>query len=224
MVVSENMPETPGLHLEQALWQQGLKFIGGMDEAGRGAWAGPVMAALTVLPADPQIRLTLAGVRDSKRMTALQRSRAALAIKAVALAWSVGEASAAEIDELGILPATRLAFSRAIQNANILPDYLLLDYIHWPGLQNPHRVMPKGESQSLSIAAASVLAKTTRDQAMVALDGQYPGYGLARHKGYGTRIHAEALQRLGVSGIHRLRFSIPGKENCLHMGGLVSVQ
>jgi ribonuclease HII len=205
------MPENPGLLIEQTLWQQGLKFIGGMDEAGRGAWAGPVMAALVVLPADPRIGLTLAGVRDSKRMTALQRARAALAIKAAALAWSVGQASSAEIDELGILPATRLAFSRAIQNANLLPDYLLLDYIHWPGLQNPHRVMPKGESLSLSIAAASVLAKTTRDEAMVTLEGQYPGYGLARHKGYGTRIHAEALNRLGVSSIHRRSFSIPGR-------------
>lgn len=205
------MPENPGLGIEQSLWQQGLKFIGGMDEAGRGAWAGPVMAALVVLPADPRIGLTLAGVRDSKRMTALQRARAALAIKSVALAWSVGETSAAEIDELGILPATRLAFSRAIQNASILPDFLLLDYIHWPGLQNPHRVMPKGESLSLSIAAASVLAKTTRDEAMKRLEGQYPGYGLARHKGYGTRIHAEALKRLGCSDIHRRSFSIPGK-------------
>ncbi|HAE59456.1 MAG TPA: ribonuclease HII [Anaerolineae bacterium] len=200
---SENMPETPGLHLEQALWAQGYKFIGGMDEAGRGAWAGPVLAGLVILPADPGIRLTLAGVRDSKKMTALQRSRAAPAIKSVALAWSVGTASSAEIDEIGILPATRLAFSRAIKNANILPEYLLMDYIHWPGLKNPHQMMPRGESQSLSIAAASVLAKTTRDQMMVMLDGQYPGYSLARHKGYGTAIHAEALRQLGTCDIHR---------------------
>jgi ribonuclease HII len=200
---SENMPETPGLHLEQALWAQGYNFIGGMDEAGRGAWAGPVMAALVVLPADPGIRLTLAGVRDSKKMTALKRFRAAPLIKSAALAWSVGMASSAEIDEIGILPATRLAFSRAIQNANILPEYLLMDYIHWPGLKNPHQMMPRGESQSLSIAAASVLAKTTRDQMMAGLDEQYPGYCLARHKGYGTAIHAEALRQLGTCDIHR---------------------
>ena len=206
------MPEIPGLHFEQTLWAQGYKFIGGMDEAGRGAWAGPVMAALVILPADSnKLSRTLAGVRDSKKMTALQRSHAAEAIKSVALAWSVGEASSAEIDELGILPATRLAFSRAIQGASILPEYLLLDYIHWPGLKNPHQVMPKGESQSLSIAAASVLAKTTRDQRMILLDGQFTGYGLARHKGYGTRIHAEALQRLGQVEIHRRSFSIPKK-------------
>ncbi len=206
-----NMPDTPGLQLEQALWAQGYKFVGGMDEAGRGAWAGPVMAALVILPTDPRIRLTLAGVRDSKTMSALQRSHAAQAIKAVALAWSVGAASAAEIDELGILPATRLAFSRAIQQAGLYPDYLLMDYIHWPGLSHPHQMMPRGESQSLSIAAASVLAKTTRDQQMITLDGQFPGYGLARHKGYGTRIHAEALERLGASDIHRRSFSIPQK-------------
>jgi len=205
------MPETPGLHLEQALWAQGYKFIGGMDEAGRGAWAGPVMAGLVILPADPEIGLTLAGVRDSKKMTALQRSRWALEIKSVALAWSVGTASSVEIDEIGILPATRLAFSRAIQNAAVLPEYLLMDYIHWPGLKNPHQMMPRGESQSLSIAAASVLAKTTRDQEMVRLDGQVPGYSLARHKGYGTAIHAEALRQLGLSDIHRKSYSIPKK-------------
>jgi ribonuclease HII len=207
----ENMIEQPGLHLEQNLWSQGYQFVGGMDEAGRGAWAGPVMAALVILPADSGIGLTLAGVRDSKTMSALQRERAALTIQSVALAWSLGEASAAEIDELGILPATRLAFSRAIQHVSILPDFLLLDYIHWPGLKNPHLILKKGESQSLSIAAASVLAKTTRDRRMVSLDERVPGYSLARHKGYGTRIHAEALERLGVSDIHRKRFSIPGK-------------
>jgi ribonuclease HII len=205
------MPEIPGLHLEQALWAQGYKFIGGMDEAGRGAWAGPVLAGLVILPADPAIGLTLAGVRDSKKMTALQRSRWAVEIKSVALAWSVGAASSVEIDEIGILPATRLAFSRAIQHAAILPEYLLMDYIHWPGLKNPHQMMPRGESQSLSIAAASVLAKTTRDQEMVRLDGQVPGYSLARHKGYGTAIHAQALRRLGVSDIHRKSYSIPQK-------------
>lgn len=205
------MPETPGLHLEQALWAQGCQFIGGMDEAGRGAWAGPVMAALVILPANLKIGLSLNGVRDSKKMTALQRARAAPIIKSVALAWAVGEASAAEIDEIGILPATRLAFSRAIQGASIFPEYLLMDYIHWPGLQNPHQMMARGESQSLSIAAASVLAKTTRDQRMIVLEDQVPGYGFARHKGYGTQIHAEALRRLGVSDVHRQSYSIPRK-------------
>ena len=208
---SVNMRETPGLNLEQALWEQGYQFIGGMDEAGRGAWAGPVMAALVILPNNPQLGLTLSGVRDSKQMTPRQRSRWALEVKAIALAWSVGEASPAEIDEIGILPATRLAFSRAIKGCELMPQYLLLDYIHWPGLKNPHQMMPKGESRSLSIAAASVLAKTTRDQRMIELDGQVPGYGLARHKGYGTAIHAEALQRLGTSNIHRRSFSIPQK-------------
>lgn len=182
-----------------------------MDEAGRGAWAGPVMAALVILPADSGIGLGLGGVRDSKTMSAPQRERAAEKIKSVALAWAVGQASAAEIDELGILPATRLAFTRAIQNSSLPPDFLLLDYIHWPGLKNPHQALKKGESHSLSIAAASVLAKTERDRRMVSLDERFPGYSLARHKGYGTRIHAEALQRLGVSDIHRRSFSIPGR-------------
>jgi ribonuclease HII len=202
------MPEMPGLRLEQALWAQGCQFIGGMDEAGRGAWAGPVMAALVILPADLGLASALAGVRDSKQMTALQRSRVALAIQSVALAWSVGEASSTEIDELGILPATRLAFRRAVQTCALLPQSLLMDYIPWPGLEHPHTMMPKGESQSLSIAAASVLAKTTRDQRMTRLDKQYPGWGLARHKGYGTAQHQEALRQNGFLPIHRKSFCI----------------
>jgi len=204
------MNNPPGLHLEQALWQKGLKLIGGMDEAGRGAWAGPVMASLVILPEDPELQLSLAGVRDSKQMTALSRFRLAPKIKAVALAWAVGAASAAEIDEIGILPATRLAMSRAIQSIPLTPDYLLIDYIHWPKLTLPHLILPKGEQHSLSIAAASVLAKTARDEALVNLAGQYPGYGLERHKGYGTAYHASALQTLGQCDLHRKSFSIPG--------------
>lgn len=203
--------QTPGLHLEQAGWLKGIHFMGGMDEAGRGAWAGPVMAALVILPNDPQITHTLAGVRDSKQMTPLSRSRWAVEIKSAAVAWSTGMASSAEIDEIGILPATRLAMSRAIQASALMPEHLLIDYIHWPGLKNPHTILPKGESHSLSIAAASVLAKTTRDDLMVLLDSQYPGYGLARHKGYGTAYHTAALKMFGTCDIHRKSFSIPSK-------------
>ncbi len=200
--------QQPGLHLEQQLWASGIKFIGGIDEAGRGAWAGPVVAAVVLLPNDPQIRLTLSGVRDSKQMTPRQRERWALEIQSVSQAWSVGMASAAEIDALGILPATRTAVLRAIQSLALMPEYLLMDYIHWPGLQNPHRMMPKGESESLSVAAASVLAKTTRDRWMVSLEAQYPGYGFARHKGYGTAFHQQAIRSQGLCEIHRKSYSI----------------
>jgi ribonuclease HII len=204
---------TPGLRLEQDLWAQGLRYVGGMDEAGRGALAGPVSAAIVVLPADPGIRSPLSLVRDSKLLTPPERERAAQAVRERALAWGVGYASASEIDEVGILPATRLAMTRAVQSLPLLPEYLLLDYIHWPGLTSPHLVIPKGEWHSLSIAAASVIAKTERDRLMVELDGQYPGYGLARHKGYGTESHREAIGRLGPSAEHRRSFclGLPGR-------------
>jgi ribonuclease HII len=202
------MIETPGLQLEQALWQKGVQFIGGIDEAGRGAWAGPVMAGAVILPNNPQLRLTLAGVRDSKQMTPRQRERWVLEIKSVALAWSVGTVSAAEIDEIGILPANRLAMKRAIDGLSLTPEYHLFDFIHWKDCPYPGQRLVKGETQSLSIAAASVLAKTTRDALMRELDGQFPGYEFGRHKGYGTVIHREAIARLGLSTIHRKTFKI----------------
>lgn len=200
------MRETPGLALETALWQKNISLIAGMDEAGRGAWAGPVLAALVILPEEEKIVRALAGVRDSKQMTALQRERAAPQIKSVARAWSLGQASAAEIDSLGILPATRLAFARAADSCPLRPDYFLLDYLPWPDCPLPGARLVRGESQSLSIAAASVLAKTARDALMIEMETQFPGYGFARHKGYGTAQHRQALQALGELPIHRHSF------------------
>lgn len=195
-----------GLSLEQELWQRGVKLVGGVDEAGRGALAGPVMAGVVILPNLPRLEDTLSGVRDSKQMTPRQRGVWALRIKEIALAWAVGAASAQEIDALGILPATRLAVTRAIQSLTLMPDFLLMDYLPWPGLLNPHRMMPKGEQHSLSIACASVLAKTSRDSEMERLEEQYPGYGLSKHKGYGTALHRAAILRKGHSPIHRRTF------------------
>ncbi len=200
------MREIPGLRLESELWAGGIKLIGGVDEAGRGALAGPVMAGVVILPNEPHLTLTLSGVRDSKQMTPRQRGIWSFIIKETALAWAVGAASADEIDLIGILPATRLAVTRAIQSLALRPEFLLMDYLPWPGLKDPHRMMPKGESQSLSIACASVLAKTERDAEMIRLDDQYPGYGLARHKGYGTEFHCAALRNYGFSPIHRRTF------------------
>ena len=204
------MTKTSPLRFEKELWALGYKYIGGIDEAGRGAWAGPVAAAVVILPTDAGILRSFAGVRDSKRMTPLQRERAAPIIKAESLAWGIGFSSSLEIDEMGILPATRQAIIRALEMLPLSPEYLLLDYIHWPGLANPHRALPKGESQSLSIAAASVLAKTARDSVMHELEIQHPGYGFACHKGYGTRQHRVALSRLGLCPIHRASFKIHG--------------
>jgi ribonuclease HII len=204
------MTKTPGLHLEQALWHSGFKFIAGIDEAGRGAWAGPVVAGAVILPNDPRLGLTLDGVRDSKQMTPRQREHWVLEIKSAALAWSVGLASAAEIDEIGILPANRLAMSRAIDGLSLTPEYHLFDFIHWKDCPYVGEKLVKGETQSLSIAAASVLAKTTRDALMRELEAQFPGYEFARHKGYGTAIHRAAIARLGLASIHRQSFKIAG--------------
>lgn len=196
----------PDLQFEQALWQGGSPQVGGIDEAGRGALAGPVSAAVVILPHDPQIAGLLSGVRDSKQMTPRQRTYWAETIRCQALAWGVGFASAQEIDTLGIVPATRLAAWRAIQSLAQLPQHLLLDYLFLPECDLPQTALVKGDCRSLSIAAASVLAKTARDQQMIELDPQYPSYGLAAHKGYGTPFHLAALQRQGPSPIHRLTF------------------
>ena len=200
--------ETPGLHLEQSLWQQGLSLIAGIDEAGRGAWAGPVMAAAVVLPEDPGIAATLRGVRDSKQMTPRQRERWAAEIKSVARAWAVGSASCVEIDEIGILPATRLAMTRAIEGLGVRPAHFLFDFIHWKDCPYPGEKLVRGESQSLSIAAASVLAKTSRDALMRELDAEYSAYGFARHKGYGTAFHQAAIREYGLCAVHRKTFRI----------------
>ena len=208
----------PGLRLERELWQQGIRYVGGIDEAGRGALAGPVSAAVVILPPNSVDSSLLVSVRDSKELTPAERERAAEAIRQCALAWAFGLASAAEIDAQGILPATRLAMTRAVGSLPLLPQFFLLDYIYWPHLTDPHLVIPKGEWHSLSIAAASVIAKTERDRLMKALDADFPGYGFARHKGYGTAVHRHAIQRLGLSSEHRRSFC----GNALPESGLLS--
>jgi len=201
------IPPAPDFKWERALWAQGFRYIAGIDEAGRGALAGPVCAAAVILPPTERNRLPLSGVRDSKQMTFSQREAAAARIRAVALAWGVGFASPVEIDALGIVPATRLAAQRALAALTPAPEALLLDYLLLPDVNLPQTSLIKGDSRSLSIAAASVLAKTTRDARMVELDGQHPGYGFTHHKGYGTAAHREALARLGPSPVHRLTFA-----------------
>lgn len=201
------LPISPDLQEEQAVWQMGLVRIGGIDEAGRGAWAGPVAAAVVVLPRRADLLQTLPGVRDSKEMTAHLREKWAAIIKSVAAGWAVGLASEGEIDRIGILPATRLAACRALEQLPEPPEFLLTDYLPLPEVKVPQKALVKGDARVLSIACASILAKTTRDALMVELDGCYPGYGFARHKGYGTRAHEEALQRLGPVAIHRRSFA-----------------
>lgn len=196
----------PDLTFEFALWQSGVSLVAGLDEAGRGAWAGPVAAAAVILSPASDLVTRLKGVRDSKQMSPAQRTRWAEVIRAVALAWGVGFASSLEIDALGILPATRLAMQRALAQLDLVPEHLLLDAVRLPGVGLPQTALIKGDSRVLSIAAASVLAKTERDRLMVKLEDEFPGYSFARHKGYGTAIHRMALESLGPCGQHRASF------------------
>ncbi len=197
----------PTLAVEFGLWQQGLSRIAGLDEAGRGAWAGPVAAGAVILSPAADLVERLKGVRDSKQMTACQRTFWAERIRAVAMAWGVGFASCTEIDEMGIVPATRLAMQRALQQLEIPPEHLLIDALRLPAVDLPQQAVIKGDTHILSIAAASVLAKTERDARMARLDGEYPGYAFARHKGYGTAAHRAALESLGPCAEHRRSFS-----------------
>ncbi len=201
------IPLTPGLQFEAELWRLGVLRVAGLDEAGRGAWAGPVSAGAVILPADERVLARLEGVRDSKQMTPKARAEWARMIPEVALAWGVGLASQQEIDSLGIVPATRLAMLRALEACAARPQHLLIDALRLPGLDTPQTALIKGDARCMSIAAASVLAKTARDGLMVELDGEYPGYGFARHKGYGTSQHQEALRQLGACVLHRQSFA-----------------
>lgn len=202
------MKRYPDLHLEMAFRDRGLAFVAGIDEAGRGAWAGPVAAGAVILPLDRHDLLqALEGVRDSKTCTPRQRAQFAERIQQTATAFGVAFASADEIDAMGIAPATRLAMRRAIESLSPPPQALLIDYVRLRELQLPQQRLPRGEDHSLSIAAASILAKVARDTLLVELDVQYPGYGFARHKGYGTLVHQGALKELGVSAVHRRSFA-----------------
>jgi len=201
------IPDAPNLEFEESLWNAGIKRIVGIDEAGRGALAGPVAAAAVILPAEKNIELELQGVRDSKEMNASQRESWAQTIRELVLEFGVGLASSDEIDNLGIVPATRLAAQRAVQSISLSPDYLLLDYLFLPDLPIPQPSLIKGDARSLSIAAASVLAKTSRDARMLELDRQYTGYGFADNKGYGTKVHRNSISVLGPSPVHRMSFA-----------------
>ena len=202
------MVQEPSLREEMALYAEGYRYIAGLDEAGRGSWAGPVMAGAVVLPiVRPDLSQRLQGVRDSKQLTPRQRERLYGIIESAALAVGVGIVPPHKIDELGIVPATRQAMGLAIAQLNPPPDFLLIDFLNLPELSIPQKSITRGDALSLSIAAASIVAKVTRDRLMVKMDARYPGYGFARHKGYGTRQHRESLFCLGPSPIHRLSFA-----------------
>ena len=202
------LPSAPDFSFESALWAQGVNVVAGIDEAGRGALAGPVAAAAIIFPPEPGLCLALTGVRDSKVMSPAQRGEWASRLPGLALAYAVGYASNLEIDALGILPATCLAVERALAGLAQTPQHLLIDYLVLPGCPTPQTPLVKGDARSLSIAAASILAKVARDDCLRQLDTAFPGYGFARHKGYGTAAHRKALSDLGPSPVHRRSFRL----------------
>jgi ribonuclease HII len=191
---------------ERALFRQGHVLVAGVDEAGRGTWAGPVVAAAVILPRNAMRLAVLRGVRDSKLLTATQRRALFDVIHRTALAVGVGASSHAEIDECGIVPATCAAMKCAINALTPAPDALVIDAVRLAGVSLPQRVLFHADTLCLSVAAASIIAKVTRDRMMVELDAQHPGYGFAQHKGYGTRQHQQALMQLGPCAIHRRTF------------------
>jgi ribonuclease HII len=195
----------PSFIEEARLAAQGYRLVAGVDEAGRGALAGPVVAAAVILPHDLDAA-ELDGVRDSKLLTPAKRERFYYHIKEVAVAVGIGEVPHSLVDRDGIIRATRLAMKLAIEQLSPSPQWLLIDYMRLPDIELPQRGIVHGDNLCFSIACASIIAKVTRDRKMVELDGQYPGYGMARHKGYGTRQHVACLAQLGACEIHRQSF------------------
>jgi ribonuclease HII len=204
-------PKTsPTLEEEMALFGQGLSFVAGLDEAGRGCLAGPVVAAAVMLPLSNDVEDILArfnGVNDSKQLTMQARERLYEQIMQHALAVSVGSGSVEMIDERNILQATKYAMRSALDQLSPTPQALLLDAIQLSGLKIPQYSLIKGDARCLSIAAASIIAKVTRDRLMLDLHKQYPEYGFDQHKGYGTAAHLTALQCHGATPHHRYSFA-----------------
>lgn len=200
-------PQKPHLQKEIALLKQGYRFIAGLDEAGRGAWAGPVVAAVVILPVgQTELVDTLNGLNDSKKLSPKKRDKFFGIVQQTALAIAAGMGSPELVDDINVLQATRHAMREALNQLTIAPDYLLLDHLKLPTVDLPQDSFPKADSISLTVSAASVIAKVTRDRLMIELSQQYPGYGFERHKGYGTRIHREALEKLGPCPVHRMSY------------------
>lgn len=193
----------PDYEFEKAAVNSGFSCICGVDEAGRGPLAGPVCAAAVILPEDAVIE----GLDDSKKLTEKKRERLYDIIKETAVAYSVAYGTLEEIETVNILEATYLAMNRAIEGLSVKPDFALIDGNRVPrGIKIPCETIVKGDSKSMSVAAASVLAKVTRDRLMLEYDKKYPEYNFKKHKGYGTKEHTELIKQYGPCEIHRLSF------------------
>jgi ribonuclease HII len=202
-----NSKQAPTLEEEMALLSQGYSLIAGLDEAGRGCLAGPVVAAAVILPLSDNCLMRFAGVRDSKQLTPQARECLYEVILQHSHAVGVGIGSVELIDARNILQATKYAMRSALEQLAIPPQALLLDAINLPGIILPQRSIIKGDTLCLSIAAASIIAKVTRDRIMIQLHEQYPAYGFAQHKGYGTEAHLAALRQYGATPHHRRSFA-----------------
>ena len=192
----------PDYSIEQELHGEGFTYVCGVDEAGRGPLCGPVFAAACILPDG----LYIEGLNDSKKLTEKKREKLFDIIKKEAVAYSIASADVEEINEMNILEADLLAMRRAIDGLGVKADFAIIDGNIARDFQIPARAVVKGDSKSMSIAAASVLAKVARDRLCLELDREYPQYGIAKHKGYGTKEHKEALEKYGPSPIHRKKF------------------
>lgn len=193
----------PDYEFEKAAVNSGFSCVCGVDEAGRGPLAGPVCAAAVILPAGAAIE----GLDDSKKLTEKKRERLYDIIKQTAVAYSVAYGTLEEIETVNILEATYLAMNRAIEGLTVKPDFALIDGNRVPrGIKIPCETIVKGDSRSMSVAAASVLAKVTRDRLMLEYDKKYPEYNFKKHKGYGTKEHTELIKQYGPCEIHRLSF------------------
>ncbi len=197
---------SPSWNWDRALLSRGHRLLAGVDEVGRGPLAGPVMAGAVILPIGLNAPW-IAAVNDSKLLSPRVRRALSDRIWEEALAVGIGFASTDEIDRVGIVPATRLAMGRAIRRLKVSPDCLLIDALGLPEVDLPQESLVRGDSISISIAAASIVAKVARDRLMVKMDSRYPGFGFRRNKGYGTPEHLKALGRLGPCHIHRLTFA-----------------
>jgi len=194
----------PTLSLERKLWRQGYKTVAGLDEAGKGSWAGPIVAAAVVLPKNIKTRQLI--LADSKRVSPKKRETLFLKLVKVVPTWSVGIVGHEHIDREGILSANRVAMLKAVQKLPTQPDYLLVDGVKFFDHHLPHEFITKGDAKIASIAAASIIAKVVRDYIMHSLDSNYLDHALRQHKGYGTRLHEELLNKHGLSEIHRRTF------------------
>lgn len=194
----------PDLDIERSLWLSGINHIAGIDEAGRGPLAGPVVAAAVIVPQDFRID----GVDDSKKLSPSKREKLFEMICRHAIATSTAVVPSSIIDEINILRATMRAMTAAVEQLVPAPEFLLVDGPRFSGSAIPHRAVVDGDALCVSIAAASIVAKVTRDRLMIELDHHYPHYGFAKHKGYGTVEHYEAIKRFGPCEIHRRSFRL----------------